>query len=278
MILLRRIAKEMYGRNSWHTTMTRGYSGIGFVPASLGVIARRSAIMIPSAGLGVYVSTLEDAKTVAFYSAVLPVRLARDAYCAGSMVLDYTWSLRSKHGEEYELEKERCHERGAQKLLDLCFANGGIYIKLGQHIAMLDHMLPDVYVSTMRRYMLDKCPVSSWESVKATVEEEMGGKLDSWFEEFDEKPIASASLAQVHRAVDKKSGEIVAVKVQHRHLRETSVVDLAAIDGLVRMVKYFAPNADFTWLVNEAKDNLVRFFVYLFQYKLFCIMLCCCFV
>jgi len=270
----------MYGRKGWQGMMMRGYSGLGTVSTSLGVIARRSAIMIPSAGLGVYLATFEDAKKVAFYSAVLPVRLARDVHCAGSMVLDYTWSLRGgKHGEEYEKEKERCHERGARKLLDLCFANGGIYIKLGQHIAMLDHMLPDVYVSTMRRYMLDKCPVSSWESVKATVEEEMGGTVDSWFEEFDEKPIASASLAQVHRAVDKKSGEIVAVKVQHRHLRETSAVDLAAIDGLVRMVKYFAPNADFTWLVNEAKDNLVRFFCIficmLLDYVLCCLLVIC---
>ncbi len=50
---------------------------------------------------------------------------------------DYALTLRGLDGEELEEAKRGCHQRGANRLLDVCFKNGGIYIKLGQHIGML---------------------------------------------------------------------------------------------------------------------------------------------
>lgn len=73
---------------------------------------------------------------------------------------------------EYETLKRACHLRSAQRLVALCFANGGIYIKLGQHIGQLDHLLPDEYVHTMRTHLLDQCPVSDQQEVG-------GGVVDS---------------------------------------------------------------------------------------------------
>lgn len=55
--------------------------------------------------------------------------------------------------------------------------------------------------------------MSSIEEVKRTFEEDTGKKLEDYFIEFDPKPIASASLAQVHKAKLRSTGEIVAVKV-----------------------------------------------------------------
>ena len=46
------------------------------------------------------------------------------------------------------------------------------------------------------------------------------------------------------------------LQVQHRGLREASALDLATIDFLVRAVKALAPDQDFTWLVEESKENL----------------------
>ena len=190
----------------------------------------------------------------------LPGRLGRDVSCAGGMLLDYMWSLQglNPEGEEYQRAIEECHVRGAQRLLDLCFKNGGIYIKLGQHIAMLDHLIPEVYVKTMRNNLLDKCPISSWKSVQNTIREDLGAEWSELFDEFEPLPVASASLAQVHRAKDKLTGDDVAVKVQHEDLRETSLVDLKAIEVCVRFVKFMAPHADFMWLVMEANENLPR--------------------
>lgn len=50
---------------------------------------------------------------------------------------DYALTLRGLEGEQREEAKRGCHQRGANRLLDVCFRNGGIYIKLGQHIGML---------------------------------------------------------------------------------------------------------------------------------------------
>lgn len=50
---------------------------------------------------------------------------------------DYKFSLRGLSDESYKKAVKECHERSAFKLQKLCFANGGIYIKLGQHVAQL---------------------------------------------------------------------------------------------------------------------------------------------
>jgi aarF domain-containing kinase len=133
--------------------------------------------------------------------------------------------------------------------------NGGIYIKLGQHIGMLDYLLPEQYVFTMRAHLLDRCPVSSWESVRQTILEDLGAPPEVIFSEFEHTPIASASLAQVHLARDALTGKRVAVKVQHRGLRETSDVDIATIEFVVKAVKRFA-GVDYLWLVEEVQENL----------------------
>ena len=173
-------------------------------------------------------------------------------------IVDYSWSLRGVEDTALEKVRSECHERGAQRLLGLCFANGGIYIKLGQHLGMLDHLLPLEYVETMRNNLLDRCPVSSLKEVHRTIEEDFNAPVSEVFSDFSDQPIASASLAQVHIARDATTGERVAVKVQHRGLRDTSDADLFVIDALVRAVKWMKPNVDFRWLVNEAKYNLPR--------------------
>lgn len=50
---------------------------------------------------------------------------------------DYKFSLRALNDEQYKAAVKEVHERSAFKLQKLCFANGGIYIKLGQHVAQL---------------------------------------------------------------------------------------------------------------------------------------------
>ena len=58
-------------------------------------------------------------------------------------------------------------------------------------------MLPAEYVKAMRKYMLDKCPVESYAQVARTVTEDLGRPPEDLFASFEQRPIASASLAQV---------------------------------------------------------------------------------
>ncbi|MCH90073.1 putative ABC1 protein, partial [Trifolium medium] len=140
--------------------------------------------------------------------------------------------------------KHEVHLRSAQKLRDLCFKNGGIYIKLGQHLGQLEYLVPQEYVQTMRESMLNKCPVSSYEQICDVFKKEFGETPDKVFAEFDPVPIASASLAQVHVART-HDGQKVAVKVQHPHMTETAAADQATVELIVNTLHNFFPSFDY---------------------------------
>ncbi|KAK9917077.1 hypothetical protein WJX75_000654 [Coccomyxa subellipsoidea] len=176
---------------------------------------------------------------------------------ASTVAADYKWSLRGLVGDQYEEAQHKVHERSAERLQRLCFANGGIYIKLGQHIAQLDHLLPEEYVLTMRRTMLDQCPVSSYEEVAKIVKEDLGSTPEELFATFEHLPIASASLAQVHRATS-HDGRQLAVKVQHAGLRDSCTADTLTVEFLVNAVHFLFPKFDYSWLVEEIKDSLPK--------------------
>jgi len=147
-----------------------------------------------------------------------------------------------------------CHQRCANRLRDMCAQNRGCYIKLGQHLAMLDHILPREYNETLTSLLADT-PRSSIAAVRRVIKEDLGSYPEDLFVSFSEVPIASASLAQVHVAVT-KSGKKVAVKVQHEGLREGSVGDMYAITMLVDLVSRIFEGFSYKWLTREMNINL----------------------
>ena len=93
---------------------------------------------------------------------------------------------------------------------------------------MQDNMLPKEYTTLMQQHALNACPVSPYPEVELTVQEQLHAPIAQLFDGFETAPLASASLAQVHRA-KLKDGTHVAVKVQHRRLKDTAPIDLAVI-------------------------------------------------
>lgn len=75
------------------------------------------------------------------------VRFCRASYSTALSALDYEWSLRRLefNTPEYEAESYKVNLRIANRILALCIKNGASYIKLGQHIASLNHVLPRTY-------------------------------------------------------------------------------------------------------------------------------------
>ena len=100
-----------------------------------------------------------------------------------------------------------------------------------------DHLLPAQYVKKMRDHALDRCPTSSYESLCRTFREDFGQLPGDMFASFEETPFASASLAQVHRAV-MHDGRTVAVKVQHEGLQETAAADVATITCASQLLRH----------------------------------------
>lgn len=146
------------------------------------------------------------------------------------------------------------HTRNAQRLAQICLKNRGLYIKLGQHLAMLDYILPQEYLEELR-ILLDQTPHSSKESVQRVFAEGLHALPEDIFDSFDYQPIASASLAQVHVAY--KNDRKLAVKVQHESLRDNSAFDRFVITLLIEALhQWFREDFDYRWLAKEMNYNV----------------------
>ena len=107
---------------------------------------------------------------------------------------------------------------------------GSTYIKLGQIVSGGDGLFPEELVREFKR-LRDRVPAESFAVVRAIVEEDLGRPLDEVFAEFDEQPLAAASIAQVHAAV-LRTGESVVVKVQRPTVARRVRDDLRALAWL----------------------------------------------
>jgi predicted unusual protein kinase regulating ubiquinone biosynthesis (AarF/ABC1/UbiB family) len=153
--------------------------------------------------------------------------------------------------------KSRLNRKSAKRLLDLCRENGGVYIKVGQHLANLDYIVPREYIEVLSSLFND-APQSGIDNVYRVIEEDLGSRAEELFDDFDPNPIASASLAQVHVAYCKKTKRKLAVKVQHRGLRETSAGDLFAVTRVVRVIDSLFTDFTFGWIADEMAPQLPK--------------------
>ena len=138
-------------------------------------------------------------------------------------------------------------------------ALGPTFIKLGQLLSTRADLLPPPYVEALARLQDDVEPFSYGEVV-SIVEGELGVRLSKAFVEFDEKPIAAASLGQVHRAVI-RSGRVVAVKVQRPNIRERVIEDLNALDELAPLLQKFTTvsrTLDVPRVLEEFRRTMLR--------------------
>merc|ERR1740117_2679806 len=117
--------------------------------------------------------------------------------------------------EQQEQEWEALDETYAKRTVEKLGQLQGMYSKYGQTAAGMTNTLGDAWIRELRTLEND-IPPRSVEIVRKTIEEETPGKtLEDTFSEFDPKPLGSASIGQVHRAVLRSTGQEVAVKVQY---------------------------------------------------------------
>ncbi|KAL6714964.1 hypothetical protein ACLMJK_007224 [Lecanora helva] len=172
-------------------------------------------------------------------------------------VSHYQLTLKSKDddSDEWPSVLKACHKRCAERTLRVLERNGSIFIKLGQHLSSMNYLLPEEWTTTFIP-LQDKCPVSSYESIANMFLEDTGLPIEDHFAEFEKAPIGAASLAQVHLAKMKDSGEEVAVKVQHPALMEWVPLDLFLTRFTFSTLKTFFPEYDLEWLSNEMEASL----------------------
>ncbi len=116
---------------------------------------------------------------------------------------------------------------------------GPTFVKFGQFLSVRPDLVPPAYCAEFRK-LQDTVPPFPFVLVEREWRAELKRPLADVFSEFDEAPIAAASIAQVHRA-RLKTGEEVAVKVQRPGIREDMVSDILLMLFLARLLERFVP-------------------------------------
>ena len=171
-----------------------------------------------------------------------------------AIAIDLKWSTFQLEpaSQEYQQAREAVHGRAASRMLQVAQVNGGVYIKAGQFISAQTH-IPEVYRKVLS-VLQDRVAERSLAAISTTIVEELG-PLSTIFASFDPHPVATASLAQVHRAVD-ISGKLLAVKIQHPELRRNVEVDIDTFKLLSFLSNRVFDAFDVDWLVPEFALNI----------------------
>ncbi|KAG9499842.1 hypothetical protein J7337_008304 [Fusarium musae] len=168
------------------------------------------------------------------------------------------------------------HNRNAERLFNLLRSNGGLYLKIGQAIAMQSAVLPPEFQKMFSR-MFDDAPQDDWSDIEAVIRQDFGKSVEEVFGVsftgkegmglMERKARASASVAQVHwaRLAD---GREVAIKIQKREIAKQISWDLWAFKTvawiyskwfdlpLYKLVPFITERLELeTDFVNEAKNS-----------------------
>ncbi|XP_050270103.1 uncharacterized protein LOC126714139 isoform X1 [Quercus robur] len=189
-----------------------------------------------------------SSKFTTLYHGVL--RSSRAISTIACTVVDYKYSL---HGlpldsDDYLRVLSEVHLRSAKRILKLCEANKGFYVKAGQFVAAV-RQVPKEYSSTLSS-LQDQAVPCHFKAIKKVLISNLGQDLSEIFLSLDEQPIAAASIAQVHHGILKDHKE-VAIKVQYPGLEDLMKLDTSTMSFLSKSIAWLLPEYRFQWLVSE---------------------------
>lgn len=159
-------------------------------------------------------------------------------------------SVVARHGLGHYLERRRRsgprapdfstpssdeYPASAQRFRAILEDLGPTFIKFGQILSTRADLLPPGFAEALSS-LQDDCPPMSTAEMYRAIEEGLGAPVADLFAFFEEKPIASASIAQVHRAIT-KNGDEVAVKIQRLNIRAQIIRDIDLIAYLARIAE-----------------------------------------
>jgi ubiquinone biosynthesis protein len=162
---------------------------------------------------------------------------------AGQIFLSYLWLwfLKRIFGEKrLALKIEKTHTRNARRILATILKLKGLFIKVGQMISIMTTFLPSALTRELEA-LQDAVPPRPYVDIEKRFFEEFKKKPTELFLNFEEKPIASASLGQVHLAT-LKDNRHAAVKVQYPEIEEIVRIDLKTLKRIFGFLHLLFPN------------------------------------
>jgi predicted unusual protein kinase regulating ubiquinone biosynthesis (AarF/ABC1/UbiB family) len=137
----------------------------------------------------------------------------------------------------------------------------GAAMKLGQVMSFLDvGLVPEEHREEFQRELAklrDAAPTVEFKQMKRVIEEDLEEKIADVFADFDEQPIAAASIGQVYRAT-LKDGREVAVKVQYPGVAAAVRADLQNLDMIMRLLRRMTPALDVKGLATEIRERIAE--------------------
>ncbi|MCV7401711.1 AarF/ABC1/UbiB kinase family protein [Mycobacterium fragae] len=184
-------------------------------------------------------------------------RAARNAKLAGLSVniagrtaLGIGKRLTGKSRDEVNAE---LMEKAAHQLFTVLGELKGGAMKVGQALSVMEAAIPEEfgepYREALTKLQKDAPPLAA-HKVHRVLDAQLGTKWRERFIEFDDTPVASASIGQVHKAVW-HDGREVAVKIQYPGADEALRADLKTMQRMVGVIKQLAPGADVQGVVDE---------------------------
>ena len=151
----------------------------------------------------------------------------------------------------YHRRLARHHRRSAQGAYALATRLEGLPIKVCQFLGSRADILPEEYVTVLSQ-LQDRVPPRPLAALAPLLRRELGRSWEEVFSELDPMPLASASLAQVHRG-RLRDGREVAVKIQYPEIARLVAIDLQNFALLVRVLARLEPGFDFRVLIDEVE-------------------------
>jgi predicted unusual protein kinase regulating ubiquinone biosynthesis (AarF/ABC1/UbiB family) len=161
-------------------------------------------------------------------------------------------------GQPAELLAEQVQARTAEQLFMVLGDLKGGAMKVGQWLSAMEPALPEqlagAYAETLTR-LQEAAPALPFRALERVLTADLGTRWRARFGEFEEEPVAAASVGQVHRA-RWKDGRRVAVKVQYPGAGAALTTDLRQLDRLVPLVRAAAPGVEARELFTRLREHV----------------------
>jgi predicted unusual protein kinase regulating ubiquinone biosynthesis (AarF/ABC1/UbiB family) len=157
-------------------------------------------------------------------------------------------------GEQRQQLRDDLALRTAQDVADTLGTMKGVLMKIGQLASYVDDGIAPPARRVLGR-LQDSVPPMSAELAAGMIQAELGDRPEKVFKEWDPRPIAAASIGQVHRAIT-ADGLAVAVKVQYPGIADTIAADLGNVALIKSVLKMAAPKQDVTALLEELRERI----------------------
>ncbi len=188
------------------------------------------------------------------------IRLLRASRVFGTIFLSYLWSLAwsrlwPSRYDTRERWKKR-HRRNARRMYRGFVRLRGVYIKLGQILSIMGSFLPRAYTEELEG-LQDEVPARPTKEMARAFERSLGTSPQKAFASFSDKPIAAASLGQVHEARN-AAGDRLAVKILYPNVAAIIRIDLRVLGWALRVYRTFVPIQQLDRVHAQLRDMLER--------------------